>query len=111
MVCVCVCVCVSALANDENRAKYIDAVVEGTEASWCPDDDAESKWELIRDSVVKAANNTLGLEGRQQPEWFRDNQPILQELITKRNSLFHSCLLYTSPSPRDATLSRMPSSA
>ena len=23
----------------------------------------------------------------------------------------HTCLLYTSPSPRDATLSRMPSSA
>ena len=41
----------------------IEAVVEGIEASWCPDDDAESKWELIRDSVVKAANDTLGLEG------------------------------------------------
>ena len=26
-------------------------------------------------------------------------------------SMVHSCLLYTSPSPRDATLSRMPSSA
>ena len=26
-------------------------------------------------------------------------------------ALFPSCLLYTSPSPRDATLSRMPSSA
>ena len=26
-------------------------------------------------------------------------------------SKFNSCLLYTSPSPRDATLSRMPSSA
>ena len=25
--------------------------------------------------------------------------------------LSHDCLLYTSPSPRDATLSRMPSSA
>ena len=24
---------------------------------------------------------------------------------------FYTCLLYTSPSPRDATLSRMPSSA
>ena len=24
---------------------------------------------------------------------------------------YHTCLLYTSPSPRDATLSRMPSSA
>ena len=26
-------------------------------------------------------------------------------------SIVHYCLLYTSPSPRDATLSRMPSSA
>ena len=30
-----------------------------------------------------------------------------QEFIKKHNN----CLLYTSPSPRDATLSRMPSSA
>ena len=28
-----------------------------------------------------------------------------------RGMLFTTCLLYTSPSPRDATLSRMPSSA
>ena len=27
------------------------------------------------------------------------------------NSINYTCLLYTSPSPRDATLSRMPSSA
>ena len=27
------------------------------------------------------------------------------------HEMFHACLLYTSPSPRDATLSRMPSSA
>ena len=31
--------------------------------------------------------------------------------ITPEERLFHCCLLYTSPSPRDATLSRMPSSA
>ena len=29
----------------------------------------------------------------------------------KKFSLYGDCLLYTSPSPRDATLSRMPSSA
>ena len=29
----------------------------------------------------------------------------------ERGALFRNCLLYTSPSPRDATLSRMPSSA
>ena len=30
---------------------------------------------------------------------------------TSRSDLHMPCLLYTSPSPRDATLSRMPSSA
>ena len=33
-----------------------------------------------------------------------------KEIISKRSYRF-ICLLYTSPSPRDATLSRMPSSA
>ena len=32
-------------------------------------------------------------------------------VILKHDSVVFSCLLYTSPSPRDATLSRMPSSA
>ena len=39
----------------------------------------------------------------------------LSELETKSDAIladpFYVCLLYTSPSPRDATLSRMPSSA
>ena len=29
----------------------------------------------------------------------------------KKKGRYQACLLYTSPSPRDATLSRMPSSA
>ena len=32
-------------------------------------------------------------------------------LLLKGNIIEKACLLYTSPSPRDATLSRMPSSA
>ena len=41
---------------------------------------------------------------------------VVSELGAERGSLFlndtsTNCLLYTSPSPRDATLSRMPSSA
>ena len=38
------------------------------------------------------------------------HEPMEVEAVskTKKN---HTCLLYTSPSPRDATLSRMPSSA
>ena len=33
------------------------------------------------------------------------------KLLLRINALDTDCLLYTSPSPRDATLSRMPSSA
>jgi len=33
------------------------------------------------------------------------------KIRTTANGLYKNCLLYTSPSPRDATLSRMPSSA
>ena len=36
---------------------------------------------------------------------------ILLKEIAKEHGMFITCLLYTSPSPRDATLSRMPSSA
>ena len=38
------------------------------------------------------------------------NELELQEVLEQKKSL-KSCLLYTSPSPRDGLLSRMPSSA
>ena len=49
-----------------------------------------------------------------------DALPVLEEsdasffpdaLKSRNKGIMHACLLYTSPSPRDATLSRMPSSA
>ena len=46
-------------------------------------------------------------------ELFRTNPDFLQP-ESRRNEMIafvSGCLLYTSPSPRDATLSRMPSSA
>ena len=43
---------------------------------------------------------------------FRDNVTWVKGMKgNERRLAFKSCLLYTSPSPRDATLSRMPSSA
>ena len=35
----------------------------------------------------------------------------LEESLNEKADTLEACLLYTSPSPRDATLSRMPSSA
>ena len=48
--------------------------------------------------------NELGLQ-----EWFGDSIPSAGKIL--KIAQFKGCLLYTSPSPRDATLSRMPSSA
>ena len=42
---------------------------------------------------------------------FKNNGPIYEKFLNKSLKKFIDCLLYTSPSPRDATLSRMPSSA
>ena len=39
------------------------------------------------------------------------NRNMIAKIIAERDGPILPCLLYTSPSPRDATLSRMPSSA
>ena len=41
----------------------------------------------------------------------RGIKPNVFDIVVNGTELHRDCLLYTSPSPRDATLSRMPSSA
>ena len=43
--------------------------------------------------------------------WFEDGEINICHNAVDRHVEAGNCLLYTSPSPRDATLSRMPSSA
>ena len=61
--------------------------------------DAYGKYDetIVREKLFKDSDKYLGLNV------FKANDLILEEL--------GSCLLYTSPSPRDRTRSRMPSSA
>ena len=58
--------------------------------------------------VLERASN-LGI----QSEYFNYNSTPASKLINSlhANKISHICLLYTSPSPRDGLLSRMPSSA
>ena len=44
-------------------------------------------------------------------EWLENLDDRVETVIIVANEVLDACLLYTSPSPRDATLSRMPSSA
>ena len=56
---------------------------------------AEDDWKHIQESLMGARGMTSQYKGK-------DSAP---------QDYLYDCLLYTSPSPRDATLSRMPSSA
>ena len=56
---------------------------------------------------------TRGVLGSILPVIYNNGNEIVQApgYVVIRNEMIHDCLLYTSPSPRDGLLSRMPSSA
>ena len=55
---------------------------------------------ILKQRGSKEASDSLAAENR-----------LLKEEIQRAQQVENSCLLYTSPSPRDRTRSRMPSSA
>ena len=61
------------------------------------------------DFVVRT--NSLTLAAKRSYRVLNEDQPSYYTIPDDRDALAQTCLLYTSPSPRDATLSRMPSSA
>ena len=60
----------------------------------------------IRPEVIEAVTAAMSVEGN--PSAQHADGRAANKLISDARE---ACLLYTSPSPRDATLSRMPSSA
>ena len=61
---------------------------------------------------IQHTSASLLIQENADPAVQVDLQNWLSRLVPELDSLYtHTCLLYTSPSPRDATLSRMPSSA
>ena len=78
----------------------------------------DKKGSIIRydnnQKVIWKKNHYSKSEKKLKPKlnFLVDGQNLLvTDNIAKYYSMNISCLLYTSPSPRDATLSRMPSSA
>ena len=66
----------------------------------------QGKAEEIRQTMTSNNDNLLIVNHDLTPAQQRNMEDLLQARVMTR-----TCLLYTSPSPRDATLSRMPSSA
>ena len=78
----------------------------------------DDRWKSINfeDLVTKAFYETLKKLGYSKTDYFISVLGCNDKKMRKLNLMFRSkdtstCLLYTSPSPRDGLLSRMPSSA
>ena len=69
-----------------------------TEIEFDLNDSLSEEYQLTFDDEIALRDDSLGV-------WEADDEDDLIEEITT------ACLLYTSPSPRDIPLSRMPSSA
>ena len=83
----------------------IDTIAEKTSAAGVTIDGVNIKDGLVDGVDVSTLSaDTNGLVLINKTTVSSQNYPTV-------DNVFSSCLLYTSPSPRDATLSRMPSSA
>ena len=84
---------------------------------WAPGDRVRRTFEKVS-GATKSKETVNGVVVK--TNWWRERPEDLEEALAAlddpkpnatRTSRLSRCLLYTSPSPRDATLSRMPSSA
>ena len=67
----------------------------------------------IDEKVIPEIRLTKSKDGQAGQAFFRFNSPdaLLSDNFKEIQGMYLICLLYTSPSPRDGLLSRMPSSA
>ena len=60
----------------------------------------------------KSSDSVLSIEAGGKDNNFFIHMPSgYSQIVPKKSKLNYGCLLYTSPSPRDLVISRMPSSA
>ena len=60
--------------------------------------------------ILQSASQ-LAINHSPNPETIDEGAQVERVHFNLRDGVFNDCLLYTSPSPRDCLLSRMPSSA
>ena len=79
---------------------------------FAPEPDASSRaWSASAAGSVAERFGVETIDSATMTEWLADDARTTYLFDVRTPGEFEACLLYTSPSPRDATLSRMPSSA
>ena len=85
-------------SDTEERQKYHDYILE----------EANNLLQLL-DRFINPLNQEIGV-GQLNYQFF-DLYNFLEKIVNEFQGMCKDCLLYTSPSPRDLSTSRMPSSA
>ena len=111
-----------SVSNSESRTAWGDPDLQGiwTSSTYTPLERPDNLGDqaFLSEEELASLNELLTEEGvdplRARSVLAADSEEERIELTQQSQENIHydnSCLLYTSPSPRDATLSRMPSSA
>ena len=105
---------VSILSTYEDASEFILSLKYINEDAmlWLESDDSFEITGILEQQpgcslVSVKAHGTISMLIHNNPEIWVQTPTIISNV----NGLFMTCLLYTSPSPRDRSLSRMPSSA
>ena len=108
---------ISDSTDGEWNRKAYERGIEGSKRviEWC---DSNPTFDMVNDSIEKEVSAMMiaTIFVHNEEEYIalknsgRTDLISNEELVIKLHK-YYTCLLYTSPSPRDATLSRMPSSA
>ena len=90
-----------------NKQNYLLALLFGVFIASCA---FEPAW-IAEDNKIKILWQRVALREPTTSNEFRLNRYLASRIGGAEDAEFFFCLLYTSPSPRDRTRSRMPSSA
>ena len=98
----------TALAKEYTKEKGVDVKVQ-TAASGTYDQTLKSEIAKTEAPTLFQVNGPVGYQNWKKYTADMSNTDVYKEL-TNQDVALKDCLLYTSPSPRDRSLSRMPSS-
>ena len=75
-------------SGDKVRDAYTERVSTKAMEMWEDNGTVEEKWASIRSALVEAAEEVLGHEKRQHPDWFQESSEILEPLLQRKNLLY-----------------------
>ena len=78
--------------QNTTRGLFQERVVSLTKEKWTAEGTVEEKWMAIKTALTEAAQSVLGKEDRYNPDWFKENEVLLEPLFKRRNQLYERWL-------------------